>query len=108
MNVGVDMVIGDFIFEFDNTVLDFDPSLFMDIYRHLLQGFDIVSASPSRSERLTSSPVAGWTTTSLFLLSAFFGWFSILTIIIKYLQMIIDLVLKREYYSFETVEKLTK
>ena len=56
----------------------------------------------------TSNPVAGWTTTVLFLSIAFFGLFGILTIIIKYLQLCIDLVFKKKHYSFENIEKLTK
>ena len=56
----------------------------------------------------TSNPVAGWTTTILFLSVAFFGLFGILTIIIKYLQLLVDLVFKRKRYSFESIEKLTK
>jgi len=55
-----------------------------------------------------SIPVAGWTTTILFLSVAFFGLFGILTIIIKYLQILVDLVFKRKKYSFESVEKLSK
>lgn len=228
MNAGVDMSIGDFVFEFDNTVLDFEPSLIMDVYTHSLKGFDIVSAAPNRKERFTSrwfyrvfdhysdlsykmttesfrvlsrrvinrissmnktvpyrkaiyancglktavikysvvgknelldrkernyrsglaidslilftdmgyrfskimtvimmfmslfmiaysiviyatsNPVAGWTTTILFLSVAFFGLFGILTIVIKYLQLLVDLVFKRKHYSFEGIEKLTK
>lgn len=57
---------------------------------------------------LTSNPIAGWTTTILFLSVAFLGLFGILTVIIKYLQLIIDLVFKRKHYSFECIEKLTK
>lgn len=229
MNAGVDMSIGDFVFEFDNTNLDFEPAVIMEIYRHSLKGYDIVSASPEKKEKLTSklfyrvfahysdmnykmttesfrvlsrrginrissmnktvtyrkavyancglktdnikyqviigcyealddqeksyrsglavdslilftgigssfskvmtflmmivslfmivyslviyvtsTPVAGWTTTILFLSVAFFGLFGILTIIIKYLQLIVDLVFKRKHYSFEGIEKLTK
>lgn len=229
MNAGVDLSIGDFVFEFDNSFLDFDPSMIMEIYRHSLKGFDIVSASPNRNERFTSTifyrvfdhysdlsykmstesfrvlsrrvinrinsmnktipyrkaiysncglktdnikynptqrsnlildkkekgyraglavdslilftkmgysfsksmtavmmvvslfmiiysiviyatsnPVAGWTTTILFLSVAFFGLFGILTVIIKYLQLLVDLVYKRKHYSFEGIEKLTK
>lgn len=229
MNAGVDMSIGDFVFEFDNTILDFEPSVVMEIYRHSLTGYDIVSASPARREKLTSrmfyrvferfsnrtckmstesfrvlsrrvinrtssmnktvpyrktiyancglktdnlkyavvskvednfdktekryrtslaidslmlltefgyrfsmgmtifmmlivvlmvvysiviyvtaQPVAGWTTTILFLAVAFFGLFGILTLIIKYLQLLVDLVFKRKHYSFESIEKLTK
>lgn len=229
MNAGVDMAIGDFVFEFDNTNLDFDSSVIMEVYRRSLEGFDIVSASPDRKEKatshifykvfeqfanlgrtmgtesfrvlsrrvihrissmnktilyrkavyancglktdnikyslvgdrnmildkrekryrsglavdsmilftdvsyrfsmsmtvlmmfvsifialysvvvyLTSHPVAGWTTTILFLSVAFFGLFGILTIVVKYLQLLVDLVFRRKHYSFESIEKLTK
>lgn len=229
MNAGVDLSIGDFVFEFDNTNLDFDPAMIMDAYRHSLKGYDIVSASPEKKERftsklfysvfahysdmqykmttesfrvlsrrvinrissmnktvpyrkaiyancglktdnlkyavvtggndsldvqeksyrsglaidslilftemgyslaktmtilmmvvslfmivysvviyVTSTPVAGWTTIILFLSVAFFGLFGVLTIIIKYLQLLVDLVFKRKHYSFEGIEKLTK
>lgn len=229
MNAGVELSIGDFVFEFDNTFLDFDSAMIMKIYGHSLKGFDIVSASPDRNERFTSkvfyklfnhytnlsykmstesfrilsrrvinrissmnktvpyrkaiyancglktdnikykptegmdhsfdkkekdyrtglavdslilftdigysfsktmtalmmvislymmiysiviyatlNPVAGWTTTILFLSAAFFGLFGILTVIIKYLQLLVDLVFKRKHYSFEGIEKLTK
>ena len=53
-------------------------------------------------------PVEGWTTTILFLSVAFFGLFGVLTVIIKYLQLIVGLVFKRQQYSFESIEKLTK
>ena len=229
MTAGVDMSIGDFVFEFDNTYFDFEPSFIMEIYKHSLEGYDIVSASPERKERFTSklfysvfvhysdmqykmttesfrvlsrrvinrisamnktipyrkaiyancglktdivkylsiqgknesldrrekryrsvlaldalilftemgysfakimtfimmfvslfmvvysifiyataNPVAGWTTTILFLSVAFFGLFGILTIIIKYLQLLVKLVFKRKHYNFESIEKLTQ
>ena len=229
MNAGIDMSIGDFVFEFDNTYLDFNPDVIMNIYRRSLQGYDIVSASADRKEKLTSKlfyrvfdrytnlsykmstesfrvlsrrvlnrvdamnktipyrkvvyascglktdnikyevvnpvniasdnkeknyrsslaidslimftemgysfaktmtifmmcvsvfmicysiviyataqPVAGWTTTILFLSVAFFGLFGILTIVVKYLQLLVDLIFKRKQYSFESIEKLTK
>lgn len=229
MNAGIDMSIGDFVFEFDNTILDFDSEVIMEIYRKALTGFDIVSASPNRKEKFTSklfykvfdrytnvsykmstesfrvlsrrvinrvdsmnktipyrkavyancglkttnikydvienykfdkdgkekeyrtslavnslilftemgyrfsktmtllmmilsifmviysvvvyttaSPVAGWTTTILFLSIAFFGLFGIMTVVIKYLQLIVDLVFKRKQYNFESIEKFTK
>lgn len=57
---------------------------------------------------LTGAPVAGWTTTILFLSFAFFGLFGIMTIIIKYLQILVDLVFKKKRYSFESIEKLSK
>lgn len=229
MNAGVDLSIGDFVFEFDNTFLDFEPSMIMAVYRHSLEGYDIVSASPDRRERftsgifykifdhyadltykmstesfrvlsrrainrinsmnktipyrkaiyancgllidnmryrtinsnianfdkkergyrsnlavdslilftemgysfskamtvimmvvslfmmvysvvvyVTSTPVAGWTTTILFFSVAFFGLFGILTVIIKYLQLLVDMEFKRKRYSFTGIEKLTK
>lgn len=56
---------------------------------------------------LSSTPVEGWTTTILFLSVAFFGLFAILTIIIKYLQILVNLVFKRKQYHFESIEKLS-
>jgi len=229
MNAGMDLAIGDFVFEFDNTVQDFPEEIIMEVYRRCLQGYDIVSAVPDKSEKLSSAlfyrvfdtftdlsyemhterfrilsrrvinrissinktilyrkaiyasqglktdalkykaiiasndkmdreergyrsglainslilftemgycfsmamtaimmlisvfmvvysivifvtqnPVAGWTTTILFLSVAFFGLFGILTIVIKYLQLLVNLVFKRKNYSFKGIEKLTK
>ncbi len=229
MDAGMDLSIGDFVFEFDNTIMDFDPKVVMKVYNRALEGFDIVSASPDRKLKITSrmfykvfdkfsdfsdrmttesfrvisrrvinrissmnktvpyrkavyansglktdnikyvpelvyvgtldkkegkyrsglaldtlilftelgysfakcmtaimmlmsvfmviyavvvfatgQPVEGWTTTILFLAVAFFGLFGILTIIIKYLQLIVNLIFKRKQYSYESIEKLTK
>ena len=55
-----------------------------------------------------SNPIEGWTTTILFLSVAFCGLFGILTVIIKYLQILVDLVFRRKRFSFESIEKLTK
>lgn len=227
MNAGVDLAIGDFVLEFDSCVLDFAPQEIMNVYRKSLTGYDVVSASPDKKQRLTSNifynvfnrftdysyklyserfrvlsrrvinrissmnksvpyrkavyancglktmnvkypamgggqgkedkaerkyrtelavnsmilftqlgyrfsvtmtvimmlvavfvaaysafvylfstPVAGWTTTIFFMSFAFFGLFGILTIIIKYLQILVDLVFRRKKYSFESIEKL--
>lgn len=57
---------------------------------------------------IAANPVEGWTTTILFLSIAFFGLFGILTIVTKYLQLLVELVFKRKTYSFESIEKLTK
>lgn len=57
---------------------------------------------------MIGNPVEGWTTTILFLSFSFFGLFGILTIIIKYLQILVDLVFRRKRYSFEGIEKLTR
>lgn len=229
MNAGVDLSIGDFVFEFDSTNMDFDKSEIMKVYKKSLEGFDIVSASPSKAKRTSSSlfyyafnkfsnlnykmtterfrilsrrvinrissmnktvpyrkavyancglkteniiykqteqifeaedkliknyrknlatdtfiiftdigykvslfitslmlvftlgvgiyslvyhylktPVAGWTSTILFLSVSMFFLFMILTIILKYLQVLVDLVFKKTKYNFESIEKLTK
>lgn len=229
MNAGTDLAIGDFIFEFDSTLMDYDPEMIMGVYRRALEGYDIVSAVPQRPQRRSSSlfywlfhrfsetpqriatesfrvlsrrainrvmslnktvpyrkaiyagcglktdalgypctqprtasvdkrekvfrrrlavdslllftsagarfaggmtalmmavavfmgiyslviyctgaPVAGWTTTIMFLSVAFFGLFAILTIVIKYLQLLVGLIHRRKTYSFESIEKLTK
>lgn len=233
MNAGSDLAIGDFILEFDSTILDFGAEEILEVYGKALEGFDIVSAVPNGRERLsskmfyrcfdhfagrayqmrterfrilsrrvvnrigemnsaipyrkalyancglrtvgvvyspgtdrtvsrkgkkrdgyerryrfrlaadalllftdmgyrfslamtllmmlivasaavyaivvylTSGPVAGWTTTILFLSVAFFGVFGLMTVIIKYLQILVDLVFRRKRYSFESIEKLT-
>ena len=228
MNAGVDLAIGDFVFEFDSTMLDFDPNLIIDVYRHSLTGYDVVSASPkgrirgtsklfyfvynkfsktayplktesfkvlsrraiNRVQAMSSSipyrkalyansglkqdtiyytpmhdmesleqnevqmrkdvaldsivlftdvaykatlgmsvammlitifmaiyacavfiggkPVAGWTTTMLFLSVSFFGVFTILAIIIKYLTVLINLIFQRQNYVVESLEKITR
>lgn len=227
MNAGMDLAIGDFVLEFDACVPDFAAAEIMRVYQRSLDGFDIVSASPDKKQRLTSNlfyrvfnkytgysyplgterfrvlsrrvinrissmnksvpyrkavyancglktanirypvtggqavredaaqrkyrtdlavnsmilftglgyrfavtmtilmmvvavvvavysavvylfstPVAGWTTTIFFMSFAFFGLFGILTVIIKYLQILVDLVFRRRKYSFESIEKM--
>lgn len=54
MIAGVDLAIGDFVFEFDSPVVDYAFSEVMRIYRQSLKGFDIVSASPATGEQVTS------------------------------------------------------
>lgn len=229
MNAGMDMSIGDFVFEFDNTVLDFTQDMIMKVYNRSLEGYDIVSASADKGQKMSSAifykmfdmfthlsykmrtesfrilsrrvinrissmnkavpyrkavyancglktdnlvyevqqtkakvkdkrekkyrarlatdsmilftelgykfakimtglmmclslfmiaysliiyvtahPIEGWTTTIMFLSIAFFGMFGILTIIIKYLQILVELVFKRKQYNFESIEKLTR
>ena len=76
------------------TVLMMVMSVFMTIYSIVIYS--------------TAHPVEGWTTTILFLSVALLGLFGILTIIMKYLQLLVDLVFKRKHYSFESIEKLTK
>lgn len=227
MNAGLELSIGDFVFEFDSTEPDWAMEDAMDVYACAMRGYDIVSASPDRRQNFTSSlfyktfrryspmpyemrtesfriisrralnringmnasipyrkamyassglkscshvykqtnprganpekdnrryrfrlavdtlllftdvgysfsmlmtavmmivavfmavysivvfaignPVEGWTTTILFLSLAFFGLFGILTMVIKYLQILVDLIFKRKKYTYESVEKL--
>lgn len=229
MTAGVDLAIGDFVFEFDSTMTDFSPEIIMEVYRLSLKGYDIVSAVPDaslsassrlfyylfdkfssnsmtmRTERFrilsrrainrissmnktvpyrkavymncgfpitsieytpiyatghantreeknyreklavdalllftdigyrlaigltsmmmiiailvgcygvitycASSPVPGWTTIICFISFSFFALFGILTIAVKYLQLILNLVFRRKQVRFEGIEKLTK
>ncbi len=228
MNAGVDLAIGDFVFEFDTLDTDYGEKEILAVYQKALEGYDIVSAVPDRKQRLSSrlfyrvlnhfaefpyklttesfrilsrrvinrissinktvpyrkavyancglktarlsyaaagpapaqdaaerryrrrlavdalilfsnlgyrfsfamtalmmgisafmcvyslavyllkNPVEGWTTTILFLSVALFGVFAVLTVIIKYLQILVDLVFKRKHYSFESLEKLSR
>ena len=54
MNAGRDIAIGDFVYEFDHIVIDYDKKLIGDVYRKMLEGFDIVSATGLRKGRPTS------------------------------------------------------
>lgn len=54
MNAGVDLAIGDFVFEFDNIEMDYQIDTIMQVYYHSLKGFDIVSASPQKPMKKTS------------------------------------------------------
>lgn len=56
---------------------------------------------------LSAVPVAGWTTTILFLSIAFVGLFAVLAVIIKYLQILVELIFKRKQFTFESIEKMT-
>lgn len=230
MNAGVDLAIGDFVFEFDNVNVNYAEEMIMDLYREALKGFDIVSASSKGRKKMTSSlfykifnkysniqyaletetfrvlsrrainrvhslsntipyrkavyancglelknikyvptkndkgcgsskltnksnrniasnaivlytdiaykftsimtlvmmlitfivgiytvtifiagsPIAGWTTLMIFLAFGFFSLFAILSIILKYLVIILDLSFRKQKYVFESIEKLTR
>lgn len=57
---------------------------------------------------LTGNPVAGWTTMMLILSFGFLGMFAILSIIIRYLTIILDLNFKKQQIVFESIEKISK
>lgn len=227
MNAGVDLAIGDFVYEFDTTDINYPNNMIFDVYAHSIKGYDIVSAAPINTQRLSSKlfyifynrvsntqfplrteafrilsrrainrvhsmsktipyrkaiysncglkvdsltyenhektgqqpdkifwhnqvevavdtlvlysdiayrfsmflssamvlltvliglyticiylggrPVAGWTTTMLFLTFLFCGLFAILTIIIKYISIILSLSFNRQKYVVESIDKL--
>ena len=43
MFAGLDLAIGDFVFEFDEITVDYEPNMIMQCYNKCIQGFDIVS-----------------------------------------------------------------
>lgn len=54
MNAGLDLSIGDFVFEFDQPRIDFNISFIYEIYRECLDGYDIVAAAPKNNINLLS------------------------------------------------------
>ena len=54
MNAGRDIAIGDFVFEFDDIFVDYEPDVMMEVYRKLIEGNDIVAASSKGKLRMTS------------------------------------------------------
>lgn len=54
MNAGRDIAIGDFVFEFDDIFVDYDPNLIVQVYEKLLEGNDIVAARSRGRVRWTS------------------------------------------------------
>lgn len=54
MNAGVDLTIGDFIYEFDDVTADFEETLVFGMYQKALEGYDIVSASADEREKVMS------------------------------------------------------
>ncbi len=54
MNAGVDLAIGDFVYELDSITFDYDRDLIMKVYQRSLEGYDIVSAVPQGNSRYTS------------------------------------------------------
>ena len=54
MNAGRDIAIGDFVYEFDDIFVDYEPEVIMEVYHKLIEGNDIVAASSKGKLRLTS------------------------------------------------------
>ena len=55
---------------------------------------------------LNGMAVVGWTTTMLFLSFGFFGFFILMTVVIKYLSLILNITFRKEKYLFQSIEKL--
>lgn len=55
MNAGIDLSIGDFVYEFDSLREDYPASLVEEVYFRSLKGFDIVCAAPCGDNRKSSS-----------------------------------------------------
>ncbi len=51
-------------------------------------------------------PIAGWTTTMALLSFGFFGVFLILTFVVKYMSLILNLVFSRKEYLVESIERI--
>ena len=54
MNAGRDIAIGDFVYEFDDVFVDYEPELLLEVYEKLLEGNDIVAARSKGKIRITS------------------------------------------------------
>ena len=54
MNAGRDIAIGDFVYEFDDVFVDYEPELLIQVYEKLLEGNDIVAARSKGKLRLSS------------------------------------------------------
>ena len=59
MVAGLDIAIGDFVFEFDSCISDYNSDLVMEVYRKSLEGNDIVFACPKTGTKLSSKVFYG-------------------------------------------------
>ena len=57
---------------------------------------------------LNGRAITGWTTTMLFLSLAFCGLFGILTIVIKYLSILVHLIFRKKKYTYGSIEKISR
>lgn len=55
MNAGRDLAIGDFVYEFDDVIVDYNMELVMDVYNKMLGGIDVVSVSSDCKKPITST-----------------------------------------------------
>ncbi|MDL2253352.1 glycosyltransferase [Ruminococcaceae bacterium OttesenSCG-928-I18] len=55
LNAGVDIAIGDFVYEFDSMQMPWPPQLVMEAYEACLEGSDIVAVAPKRNRGVFSN-----------------------------------------------------
>ncbi|MBQ9180716.1 glycosyl transferase family 2, partial [Candidatus Saccharibacteria bacterium] len=71
----------------------------------LMMAILLVSAIYAIATFISGQAVAGWTTTILLISFAFFGIFAVLTIVIKYLSLITNLIFRKQTYTIRSTEK---
>ena len=54
VTAGVDLAIGDYVFEFEHINVDYPDETMMEIYNKALTGYDVVSAVPNRKSYFTA------------------------------------------------------
>ena len=54
MKAGIDLAIGDFVFEFDRPIKDFENELMINMYLKCLEGYDVVAAVPDSKIKFSS------------------------------------------------------
>lgn len=81
---------------------------FSSIMTIVMMGITIIAAIYAAVIFFTGNPIAGWTTLILFMACCFFGLFALLSIIVRYLSIVLDLSFKKQKYVFESIEKISK
>lgn len=54
MNAGLDLSSGDFVYEFDSVLIDYNENLIGESYKKIIEGYDVVAISPIESDNFTS------------------------------------------------------
>lgn len=54
MNSGLELAVGDFIYEFDSTLIDYNPQILVESYDKIHTGYDIVVVGPTGKGALNS------------------------------------------------------
>ena len=92
---------------FDSLLLFTDVASYCSmIISVAMMGFAMFSLIYTIVIYLLGKPIEGWTTTMVFSSFAFFGLFAILTIIVKYLSVMLNLIFRKKSHLVESVEKL--